>query len=71
MKHQQKRLKDDDKVIIGKDYDKVVWSTIIWAQGLMHGAKMNINMIKITIALSGVEVYTMDVREIAFMKRTR
>ena len=31
MKHQQERMKDDDKVIIGKDRGKLLWSTIFWS----------------------------------------
>ena len=47
-------MKDDDKVIIGKDHGKVVWSTIVWAQGNMHGVKIDIDMIKMTTVLRGV-----------------
>ena len=71
MKHQQERIKYNDKVIIGKDHGKVVWSTIVWPRGPMHGMKIDINLIKITIFIRGVEAYTMDVRGMAFMKRTR
>ena len=70
MRYQQERIKYDDKAIIGKDHGKVVCSTIVWAQGPIHGVKMYIALIKTTIVLRGVEEYTMDVREMMFMKRT-
>ena len=37
----------------------------------LHGVKRYIALIKMTIVIRGVEEYTMDVREIMFMKRTR
>ena len=55
-------MKDDDKVIIGKDHGKVVWSMIVWSRRPMHGVKMEINIIKMTIVLRGLEAYTMYVR---------
>ena len=71
MKHQQERMKYEDTFIIGKDHGKVVWSTIVWSRGPIHGVNMEINVIKMTIFLRGVEAYTKDVREMESMKSTR
>ena len=63
-------MKYDDKVIIRKYHGKVVWSMIVWELGPIHVVKMDINLIKTTIVFRRVEAYTMDVREMMFMKRT-
>ena len=48
-----------------------MWSTIVWSLGPMHDVKIDINMIQMTIVIRGVEAYTVNEREMAFMKRTR